>query len=497
MDTINQLNFLATLVPEYIIILFLMVIVFMDISKEVYSIKIPLVAMTGLLLALLSNLLFTSELYGTEKILNPNAIFVNDGFAFIFKFMILASSLIMVYFFRHDIEINEYKSRRGEFYILFYSMVLGMMLLASASDLIAVYVALEVLSLPSYIAAGFLKTDKRSSEASLKYLLFGSVASGVMLFGISLLYFVVGSTSFGAVTGLGNVMPFDVLTILSIIFIIGGFGYKISMVPFHFWAPDVFEGSPVSVTTFLSVSSKIAGVAVLVRFVVASMAPEMKNTELLGVGFNLDILLVFLSIMTMTVGNLTAIFQNNIKRLLAYSSIGHIGFIVAALAANSETGLIAISSYLIVYTLMNFGAFLVVLLLKVRTGSEDIRDYKGLGYKLPFLSVMLVIFLVSLAGLPPTAGFWAKFYVFTALMESHLYLLALAAIFNTVIAVFYYFRILKVLFFEKSDTPEMLPVLSSGNKTVLLALGLPLLILGIYFSPVINFARETLKIAGF
>lgn len=227
------------------------------------------------------------------------------------------------------------------------------------------------------------------------------------------------------------------------------------------------------------------------------MAPEMKNTELLGVGFNLDTLLVFLSIMTMTVGNLTAIFQNNIKRLLAYSSIGHIGFIVAALAANSETGLIAISSYLIVYTLMNFGAFLVVLLLKVRTGSEDIRDYKGLGYKLPFLSVMLVIFLVSLAGLPPTAGFWAKFYVFTALMESHLYLLALAAIFNTVIAVFYYFRILKVLFFEKSDTPEMLPVLSSGNKTVLLALGLPLLILGIYFSPVINFARETLKIAGF
>ncbi|KAA0265403.1 MAG: NADH-quinone oxidoreductase subunit N [Chlorobiota bacterium] len=494
---INQMNFLATLVPEYIIIFFLMVIVFMDMSKDEVAAKIPLVAMSGLLLALLTNVFMAPGLYGTEKITDPATIFVNDGFAFIFKFMILASSLIMVYFFRHDGEINAYKSRRGEFYTLFYSMVLGMLLLASANDLIAVYVALEVLSLPSYIAAGFLKTDKRSSEASLKYLLFGSVASGVMLFGISLLYLGVGSTSFKAIVGLGNVMPFDVLTILSIIFIIGGFGYKISMVPFHFWAPDVFEGSPVSVTTFLSVSSKIAGVAVFVRFVVGSMSPEMKNTEVLGFGFNIVTLLVFLSIMTMTVGNLTAIFQNNMKRLLAYSSIGHIGFIVAAMAANSENGLIAISSYLLVYTLMNFGAFLVILLIKARIGSEDIRDYKGLGYKLPFLSVMMVIFMVSLAGLPPTAGFWAKFYVFTALMESKLYLVAFAAIFNTVIAVFYYFRILKTLYFEKSDNAEVLPVLSGGNKTVLLILGLPLLILGIYFSPVVEFARETLKIAGF
>jgi len=370
-------------------------------------------------------------------------------------------------------------------------------LLASANHLIAVYVALEVLSLPSYIAAGFLKTDKRSSEASLKYLIFGSVASGVMLFGISLLYLVVGSTSFGKIVGLGNVMPFDPLTILSIIFIIGGFGCKISMVPFHFWAPDVFEGSPVSVTSFLSVSSKIAGVAVFVRFVVASMSPELKNTELLGIGFNIVTLLVFLSIMTMTIGNLTAIFQNNMKRLLAYSSIGHIGFIVAAMAANSENGLIAISSYLLVYTLMNLGAFLVILLIKARIGSEDFRDYKGLGYKLPFLSVMMVIFMVSLAGLPPTAGFWAKFYVFTALMDSNLYLVAFAAIFNTVIAVFYYFRILKVLYFEKSDNQEVLPVLSGSNKTMLLILGLPLLILGIYFSPVVELARETLKIAGF
>jgi len=493
----NQLNFLATLIPEYIIIFFLMAIVFMDISNEKVSAKIPLVAMTGLLLALLVTIFFSGTLFGTEKILDPNAIFVNDGFAFIFKFLILASSFVILYFFRHDNEINEYKSRRGEFYILFYSMVLGMLLLASASDLIAVYVALEVLSLPSYIAAGFLKRDKRSSEASLKYLLFGSVASGVMLFGISLLYLGVGSTSFDALKGLGNAMPNGVLTILSSIFIIGGFGYKISMVPFHFWTPDVFEGSPVSVTAFLSVSSKIAGVAVFVRYVVASFAPELENTELAGMGLSINSILVFLSIITMTVGNLTAVFQNNIKRLLAYSSIGHIGFIVAALAAHNETGMIAIGSYLTIYSLMNFGAFLIVLLIKSRINSEDIRDYKGLGYKLPFLSVMLVIFMVSLAGLPPTAGFWAKFYVFTALMEAKLYLVAFAAIFNTVIAVFYYFRVLKTMYFEKSPNADILPVLSTGNKAVLLVLGLPILILGIYFSPVVDLARATLKIAGF
>lgn len=497
MDTMNHLNFLATLIPEFVIIIFLMAIVFMDISNEKISSKIPLVAMSGLLISLLVTIFFSGSLFATVKIADSKAIFVNDGFAFIFKFLILASSFIILYFFRHDNEINDYKSRRGEFYILFYSMVLGMLLLASASDLIAVYVALEVLSLPSYVVAGFLKRDKRSSEASLKYLLFGSVASGVMLFGISLLYISLGSTSFEAVRGIGNAMPNGILTVLAGLFIIGGFGYKISMVPFHFWAPDVFEGSPVSVTAFLSVSSKVAGVAVFVRYVTATFAPELENTELAGMGLSITTILVFLSIITMTVGNLTAIYQNNIKRLLAYSSIGHIGFVVAALAAHNETGLIAIGAYLTIYTLMNFGAFLVVLLIKSRINSEDIRDYKGLGYKLPFLSVMLVIFMVSLAGLPPTAGFWAKFYVFTALMESKLYLVAFAAVFNTVIAVFYYFRILKTMYFEKSTSEEVLPVLSMGNKSLLLLLALPLLILGIYFSPVVELARETLKIAGF
>lgn len=497
MEMTNQLNYLSTLIPEYIIIIFLMAIVFMDISKEKIASKIPLAAIGGILLAILSAVIFSKEFYSTEKILDPNAIFVNDGFAFIFKFMVLASSLIMLYFFRHDEEVNSYKGRKGEFYILFYSMVLGMLLLASANDLISAYVALEVLSLPSYVAAGFLKRDNRSSEASLKYLLFGSAASGVMLFGISLIMLSVGSTSFAALTGIGTVIPADVLVVLGLIFIIGGFGYKISMVPFHFWAPDVFEGSPVSVTTFLSVSSKIAGVAVFARFVLSSISPELQNAGILDLGMNINSILVFFSIITMTVGNFTAIFQNNMKRLLAYSSIGHIGFIVAALACSSENGMLAIPTYLLIYTLMNFGAFLVILLIKSRINSEDIRDYKGLGYKMPFLSVMMVIFMVSLAGLPPTAGFWAKFYVFTAIMESKLYILAIAAVFNTVVAVFYYFRILKTLYFEKSDSPEVLPILSTGNKTVLALLGVPLLILGIYFSPVIELARETLKIAGF
>ncbi|MBK7867347.1 MAG: hypothetical protein IPJ75_10370 [Ignavibacteriales bacterium] len=273
----NQLNYLSTLIPEYIIIFFLMAIVFMDISKEKIAAKIPIVAMAGIFIALLSAIIFSKDFYSTVKILDPNAIFVNDGFAFIFKFMVLASSLIMLYFFRHDEEVNSYKGRKGEFYILFYSMVLGMLMLASANDLISAYVALEVLSLPSYVAAGFLKRDNRSSEASLKYLLFGSAASGVMLFGILLIMLSVGSTSFAALTGIGSVIPADVLVVMGLLFIIGGFGYKISMVPFHFWAPDVFEGSPVSVTAFLSVSSKIAGVAVFARFVLSSISPELQN----------------------------------------------------------------------------------------------------------------------------------------------------------------------------------------------------------------------------
>jgi NADH-quinone oxidoreductase subunit N len=370
----------------------------------------------------------------------------------------------------------------------------------SASDLILIYLSLELVSLSSYVLAGFTKTSKRNSEASLKYVIYGGVSSGIMLFGISILYGITGSTNLYEINSLIQTSSIPNLTfILSGILIFVGIGYKISAAPFHFWTPDVYEGAPITITAFLSVASKAAGFALLIRFIKITF---IKSVDSAGYWQLVDMIdwktfFIFLSIITMTLGNFAALWQDNMKRMLAYSSIAHAGYLLLGMAVLSNQGMIAIIIYFTVYAFMNLGAFFVVMLIANKIGTEDINDYKGLGYSQPFLGVCLGIFLVSLTGLPPTAGFIGKLYLFIALVDAKMITLAVIALLNSVVSLYYYIRVLKNLFLKRPENGTFEFKVSFSNGLVLVLLAAPVIILGLYFTPIIDLAKSSMQILGF
>ena len=368
-----------------------------------------------------------------------------------------------------------------------------------ANDLILIYLSLELLSLSSYVLAGFVKTSVRNSEASLKYIIYGSASSGIMLFGISILYGITGSTNLHEINSLLQFPSATQLTFLmSILMIFAGIGFKISIVPFHFWTPDVYEGAPISITAFLSVASKAAGFAVLIRFLKITFAQGLDKSGYWQMLNYIDwqMLLVVFSIITMTFGNFAALWQDNIKRMLAYSSIAHAGYLMLGVAVLSDQGLMAVLVYFSVYLFMNLGAFYVVMLIANKINSEEIDDYKGIGYSLPLLGTALGIFLVSLTGLPPTAGFVGKLYLFIALVDANMITVAIIALLNTVVSLYYYIRVLKAMFLVRSEKTVEIH-LSPLNYIVIFLLAAPVLILGVYFTPLVNIAKESVQLLGF
>jgi NADH-quinone oxidoreductase subunit N len=371
--------------------------------------------------------------------------------------------------------------------------------MVSANDLILIYLSLELLSLSSYVLAGFVKTSIRNSEASLKYIIYGSASSGIMLFGISILYGITGSTNLHEINSLLQFPSATQLTFLmSILMIFAGIGFKISIVPFHFWTPDVYEGAPISITAFLSVASKAAGFAVLIRFLKITFAQGLDKSGYWQMLSYIDwqMLLVVFSIITMTFGNFAALWQDNIKRMLAYSSIAHAGYLMLGVAVLSDQGLMAVLVYFTVYLFMNLGAFYVVMLIANKINSEEIDDYKGIGYSLPLLGTALGIFLVSLTGLPPTAGFVGKLYLFIALVDANMITVAIIALLNTVVSLYYYIRVLKAMFLVRSEKTVEID-LSLLNYVVIFLLAAPVLILGVYFTPLVNIAKESVQLLGF
>jgi NADH-quinone oxidoreductase subunit N len=331
---------------------------------------------------------------------------------------------------------------QGEFYFLLLSALLGMLVMPSARDLLALFVALELVSVPGFVMAGFKKTDLRSSEASVKFFLFGVLAAAVMLFGMSMIYGVTRSTNLSAIASSLAERPDDPLVLASILLIVVGFAFKVSAVPFHFWAPDTYEGSPVPVAAFLSVGSKAAGFAGLLQLVFLGF-PD--HTHVWAPGF------AILAALTMTIGNVVALSQTNIVRLLAYSSIGHSGFILLPFGIVAGQGaevmqeaFAAALTYILIYSFMNLGAFAVAIAVERKHPSNEIANFEGLGFREPGLAMAMMVFLLSLAGMIPTAGFWAKFFVFRAAMGAGgtgSVLLASLMVINTVIALFYYLRI--------------------------------------------------------
>ena len=338
---------------------------------------------------------------------------------------------------------------RGEFYALTLLAGLSMMLLSAATNLIMIYLSLEFLSITSYILTGYLRRDDRSTEAAMKYFLYGALASGVMLYGFSLLFGLTGSVDLATIQAkLAAGQPNLAVVVMAVLLMLAGFGFKIALVPFHQWSPDAYEGAPTPVTAFLSVGPKAAGLAVLARVLLTALPTYQVNWTAI---------LSLVAILTMFLGNLVALWQKNMKRLLAYSSIAQAGYMLIGLAAYTARpatwqGLEGILLFLLAYLFTNLGLFAVVIAVENKTGAANIADYAGLIRRSPFLAAALFVFMLSLVGIPPTGGFMGKLFVFGAALEQQLYLLAGLGILNSVISVYYYFSVVRLAFF--SDTPS-------------------------------------------
>jgi NADH-quinone oxidoreductase subunit N len=394
--------------------------------------------------------------------------------------MFLAASGVVALISYRTLQIE--REPMGEFYGLILLANSGMFFLATGLELITIAVGLELMALSFYILVGFTRSDKRSNEAALKYLLLGAFSTAFLLYGFSLLYGLSGATKLRDITaGIASRGDSDPIVFLAIATTTVGLLFKISAVPFHMWAPDAYEGAPTPVTAYLSVASKAASFAMLVRLFVGPLGPARGIWEPI---------LIVVAVATLTLGNLAAITQDNVKRLLAYSSISHAGYILLGLIAGNATGIQGIAVYILVYTFMTLGAFLVVAAMR-REGvaGDNIDDLKGLIKRSPGYAIWMVIFLVSLAGLPPLAGFLGKYYIFLSLLETGHYLLAVIACVYVAVALYYYFRIVRVMFTVEDVPDAPAPARSFGFQLALLATGVMTVVIGLYPEPFLQFAR--------
>ncbi|HXX79534.1 MAG TPA: NADH-quinone oxidoreductase subunit N [Ktedonobacteraceae bacterium] len=370
---------------------------------------------------------------------------VVDQFALFFNITFLVMTAILILSSYNY--VGKYVRADGEFYTLLLFSVTGMMFLASTSELLTIYISLELTSIPLYVMAGLLRTSDRSAEAAVKYVLLGAMSSAILLYGFALLYGLTGTTD---LTGIAysiekGVQNGNVLLLIASGLILAGFGFKISAVPFHMWAPDIYEGAPTPATAFFSVGSKAAGFAALLRIFVTGQLGFVNTTSLV-------LIVAIISILTMTLGNLVAAVQTNVKRMMAYSSIAQAGYIlvgfVAALKGPSSNGSSAILYFILVYILTNLGAFAGIIALADATGGEKIEDFRGLAKRAPLLSAGTALCLLSLAGIPPMAGFVSKVYIFSAAWGEGLSWLVVIALINTIVSLVYYGRLVKVMYFD-------------------------------------------------
>ena len=422
---------------------------------------------------------------------------VIDAFAVFFKIVLALAAFGAVWLSLGSKELRG--QHPAEYYVTLLACTLGMFYMASAANLLMAYLALEFVSQTSYILSGFLKANRRSGEAALKYLIYGGVASGAMVYGMSLLFGLTGSLDYAVIgdrlaAGATN----GPVLFVAIVLMLVGFGYKIAMVPFHMWAPDVYEGAPLPVTAFLAVGSKAAGVAMLIRFFypgISSFAGDGTWTALAGVDW--PSLMATIAMVTMTLGNLAALQQSNVKRLLAYSSIAHAGYMLMGFVVLSDDGLRAILFYVVVYYLMNLGAFGVLMMVLNSSGREDMDGFRGLAWRggtLP--AAAMAVFLFSLAGIPPFAGFIGKFYLFAAVVDKRMWTLAIVAGLNSVVALYYYARIVRTMYLDNPVEGDPVMVVDGNSLFLVGVLMMGTLVFGVYWAPVIDFAERSLLFVG-
>jgi NADH-quinone oxidoreductase subunit N len=405
-----------------------------------------------------------------------------DGFGIFFNWIFLAAALLVA------MASYQYLETAGEHHGEYYGLILlaqcGMYFLATGTDLVTLFIGLELMALCFYVMVGFLRGDKRSNEAAMKYLLLGAFSSGFLAYGFSVMYGLAGSTKLADITmAIEARPPWDPVVFLALATTSVGLLFKIAVVPFHMWAPDAYEGAPTTVTAYLSVASKAASIAFLLRIFLGPLASARQVWEPL---------LAVVAVATLTIGNLAAINQTNIKRLLAYSSISHAGYMLLGLVAGNQTGINGIAVYVMVYTFMTLGAFLVVVALRRKNIiGEDLDDFAGLMQKSPGYALLMLIFLLSLAGIPPTAGFLGKYYIFLALIQTGHYVLAVVATLYVAVAIYYYFKIVRSMFTREEI--EASPAASSfGLRLALGVSGILTLFIGIYPEPFLKLAQTSL-----
>ncbi|TAK12966.1 MAG: NADH-quinone oxidoreductase subunit N [Anaerolineae bacterium] len=468
-------NYLAIL-PEISLAVLAALLILIDLRlKPERKHILPGLTAGGLLLVLVATLLFARPAAGAGESI-WGGMLRHDLAAYIFRIIFLfgaAATAILTQGWK-TVE------RRGEFYVLLVLSTLGMTLMAASADLIMLFLAIETASIPLYVMAGFMTSDDKSTEAGVKYLLFGAATSAVMLYGFSLLYGFAGTTDLYELSAAAAAGDLPVLGLAGVLVLaLAGFGFKVAVVPFHFWAPDVYEGAPTPVTAFLSTASKAAGFAVILRFLLAAYPLEVANWG--G-------LVAVMAVVSMTVGNAAALAQKNIKRLLAYSSIAHAGYILMGIAAGTVLGATGVVYYLAVYLVTNMAAFAVVIIFFNVVGSDDIASYAGLSRRHQGLAFAMLVAFLSLAGVPPLGGFFAKILVFAAAVEANLVWLAIAGVLNAILGLYYYLMVLKVIYLDRSeDESKPLPVRRSHMAVLVVCLVL-VLVLGTVLGPLYDWS---------
>jgi NADH-quinone oxidoreductase subunit N len=469
MNLVMQMPDITPMIPELVMASLALVVLMMDLAIR----RKGITAFFSIATAVVVGTTLTGS-SGTAL-----GMYIADGYSNFFKVIFLISLVLSVLISVKYIKIE--KVNFGEYYSLMLFATLGMMIMASASDIVVLYLGLELMALSVYVLAGFFRHDTKSNEASLKYFLLGAFASAFLLYGTAMIYGLTGTTSIkGIALYLGKQGTGSPALMLSVILFVVAFGFKIAAAPFHMWAPDVYEGAPTSITAFMSVGPKAAGFAVFGRVFLTAFAHLQMDWAAI---------VVPVAILTMAVGNILAIAQTNIKRMLAYSSIAHAGYALIGLIVGGETGIASMMSYLFIYTFMNIGAFAVVIMLRTEGfKGETITDYEGLGKSHPLAAMLMLIFMFSLTGIPPTAGFIGKFYLFMAAVNAGYTWLAIVAVIFSSISAYFYLRIVMYMWMKEPKTEVVLST-SASTAIALTVTAAAVLLIGVLPSGVIEMAR--------
>lgn len=468
-------SMLTSILPEIALLVLVMIVMLIDLIRHSRSVRLGGVTAAGLLGIVALMLLFAHP--GDKDSLVLGGMLHFDRIGFTFKVMIYMAAAITCLL----TSANEELDTSGEFYILLLVSVLGMGLMVMSADLIMLYLSIETTSIPLYVLAGFARREQRSTEAGVKYMLFGAISSAVMLYGFSLLFGISGETNLYALTtalmgssaSLGTILGAAVLVLI-------GLAFKISAVPFHFWAPDVYEGAPTAVTAFISTASKAAGFMVLVR---------ISQVVFPGISETWTLILAIIATVTMTTGNLLALAQDNIKRMLAYSSIAHAGYVLIGLVTYTTFGVASVTFYLGIYVLSNLAAFGIVDIFARSTGSEQIADLASFSRRSFGVGIALLAVMLSLAGMPPFAGFVGKVFLFAAAVEAGWVWLAVVGVLNSILGVYYYLTVVKIAFLHRSEELEARPVKIQFSQGLAVALCVvAITVLGVVSAPAFDWA---------